>query len=85
MIVDLLIVLVALSVITILITQIIKPALRGTPLFPYLRQESELKHKLVELEQVATEQKLVEAVEAKAHALLDGIEKSNHKEAQNGN
>lgn len=85
MIIDLMIVLMALLVITVLVTQVIKPALRGTPLFPWLRQESTLKDKLVELEQVATEQKLAEAVEAKATALLSDIEKHQHKETQNGN
>lgn len=83
MIVDLIMVLVMLVLVTIIITQVIKPAWRGTPLFPWFRQESVLNDRLVELEQVATEQKLAQAVERKAHDIINSMESTN-KESHNG-
>jgi hypothetical protein len=55
-------VIVFVSLLYFIATQIIIPALQGKSLFPYFRKETELKAELVELEQTASELELAEIV-----------------------
>lgn len=54
---------IAIILLTLLVTQIIVPAFKGTQLFPYLRKEGGLVEKLTEIKQKASENGLEKQIE----------------------